>query len=302
MCVKENELHYNPYVYDPILKFTAEEANSTIKLNRLGTATTLANASLQYSTDNGETWNNYTFTQQGTKGYSGGTITLENVGDSVKFKGTNATLGVNTSNCHRFVMTGKIKATGDVTSLFNEVGDDIAMPSYGCYGLFFYCSSLTKAPELPATTLAGDCYTNMFRGCTSLTSAPSLPATNLAKYCYEHMFYGCTSLTKAPELPATTLATYCYGGMFNGCTSLTKAPELPATTLAGDCYTEMFSGCTNLNYIKAMFTTEPSSTYTSNWVKGVSSSGTFVKNSEAQWDVSGINGIPEGWTVQTESA
>jgi hypothetical protein len=34
----------------------------------------------------------------------------------------------------------------------------------------------------------------MFRGCTSLTVAPELPATTLVNYCYGYMFYGCTSL------------------------------------------------------------------------------------------------------------
>ena len=90
--------------------------------------------------------------------------------------------------------------------------------------------------------------------------------------------------------------------MFNGCTSLVTAPELPAITLASSCYYRMFYGCTSLNYIKAMFTTTPSSTYTSNWVNGVSSNGTFIKNSAAQWDVTGVHGIPTGWTVQTVSA
>ena len=63
----------------------------------------------------------------------------------------------------------------------------------------------------------------------------------------------------------------------------------------------MFEGCTSLNYIKAMFTTTPSSSYTSNWVKNVAASGTFVKNSAATWNVTGIEGIPEGWTVETAS-
>lgn len=64
----------------------------------------------------------------------------------------------------------------------------------------------------------------------------------------------------------------------------------------------MFRGCSKLNYIKAMFTTRPSIAYTENWVSGVASSGTFVKNSAASWDVTGVNGVPSGWTVQTASA
>ena len=141
----------------------------------------------------------------------------------------------------------------------------------------------------------------MFYGCTSLTTAPTLPATTLAQYCYQYMFYGCTSLTTAPVLPATTLASSCYSYMFRGCTSLTTAPELPATTLESSCYNYMFYGCTSLNYIKAMFTTTPSTTYTRSWVTRVASSGTFVKNNAATWDVTGVNGVPNGWTVQTAS-
>ena len=173
----------------------------------------------------------------------------------------------------------------------------------GCYyHMFENCTSLTTAPELPATTLVSDCYQSMFKGCTSLVNAPELPATTLASGCYSSMFNGCTSLVNAPELSATTLVSNCYAGMFNGCTSLVNAPELSATTLVSNCYRYMFYGCTNLNYIKAMFTIKPTSTYTYNWVSGVASSGTFVKNSAATWDVTGINGIPSGWTVQYASS
>ena len=129
-----------------------------------------------------------------------------------------------------------------------------------------------------------------------------LPVTSLSYSCYRDMFSGCKNLTTAPELPATTLAQFCYGSMFSGCTNLNVAPELPATTLVSYCYQYMFYNCSSLNYIKAMFTTTPSSNYTSNWVKGVASTGTFVKNSSAQWNVTGNNGVPTGWTVQTASA
>ena len=119
--------------------------------------------------------------------------------------------------------------------------------AYDCYLLMFDgCSNLTTAPELPATTLADQCYGGMFRGCTSLTSAPVLPATNLAGRCYNGMFMNCTNLTKAPQLPATELKYMCYMNMFDGCINLTTAPELRAVTLAENCYSQMFAGCTNL--------------------------------------------------------
>ena len=116
-----------------------------------------------------------------------------------------------------------------------------------CYAhMFEGCTSLTTAPELPATTLAASCYASMFKGCTSLTTAPALPATTLPSTCYHSMFYGCTSLTTAPELPATLVSYQCYHSMFYSCTSLTTAPALPATTLATYCYYSMFQGCTSL--------------------------------------------------------
>ena len=149
------------------------------------------------------------------------------------------------------------------------------------------------------------CFCVLFIRCRGIVSAANLvlPATTLAQNCYYSMFAGCTSLTTAPSvLPAETLATECYRSMFYGCTRLTTAPELPATTLANGCYRTMFYNCTSLNYIKAMFTTTPSTTYTTNWVSGVASSGTFVKNAAATWTTTGVNGIPTGWTVQTATA
>ena len=172
-----------------------------------------------------------------------------------------------------------------------------------CYAsMFGNCTNLRTAPNLPATTLVSGCYRQMFYGCTALTTAPALPATTLVDRCYVGMFNGCTSLTTAPALPATTLVDSCYYSMFSGCTSLTTAPVLPATTLVRNCYYQMFKGCTSLNYIKAMFTTTPSASYTYNWVNGVSATGTFVKNSEATWNVTGVHGVPTGWTVEIEHA
>lgn len=95
-------------------------------------------------------------------------------------------------------------------------------------------------------SMADNCYNCMFYGCTGLIEAPELPATTLASYCYYGMFSNCTGLTTAPALPATTLAIHCYYGMFINCTNLTQAPALPATTLADKCYNWMFYGCTSI--------------------------------------------------------
>ena len=255
----------------------------------------LKDKSLYYSKNGGE-WTTMT---------SATTIPVV-AGDEVAFKGNNAAYIDEHEYGLPISSTARFNVKGNIMSLTN--GDNFltanTVSSGAFYVLFSGCTAVTSAEnlKLPATTLATDCYDGMFCKCTSLTTAPELPATTLAENCYSYMFSGCTSLTTAPELPATTLGSSCYDYMFAGCTSLTTAPELPATTLATYCYRGMFNGCTNLNYIKAMFTTTPSSTYTGNWVNGVASTGTFVKNAAAQWDVSGKTGIPTGWTVETASA
>ena len=166
--------------------------------------------------------------------------------------------------------------------------------------MFCGCKKLIATPELPATTLAENCYNNMLCRC-SITTAPQLPATTLANRCYSMMFYGCNSLVEAPDLPALTLKSYCYGNMFEGCTSLEKAPVLPAVSLNGTyCYYYMFRNCSKLNYVKALFKTLPSTSYTTNWLSGVAASGTFVKSADATWSGTGVSMVPSGWTIVTE--
>lgn len=192
------------------------------------------------------------------------------------------------------------KMFDDCTSLINApVLPAMSLSTRCYYEMFIRCKSLKEAPKLPATTLAAYCYYGMFSVCTSLKSASELPAINLMTSCYSFMFKGCASLVNPPLIPAKTLAKSCYSNMFYGCTELIKAPELPATTLTSDSYYAMFLGCSKLNYIKAMFL-ETSASYTGSWVYGVASSGTFVKNKNATWNVIGTDGVPEGWDVVLE--
>ena len=178
-----------------------------------------------------------------------------------------------------FSSTGQFKAQGNIMSLLFGADfkgqTDLTGKDYAFYRLFSSNSNLVNVQNL------------------------SLPATTLAKSCYYSMFYGCTSLVNAPTLPATTLAGYCYDYMFGGCTSLVKAPTLPATTLEYSCYQFMFDGCTKLSYIKCL-ATKISASSLSNWVNGVASSGTFVKDANMTSWTTGISGIPSGWDVVTE--
>ena len=270
------------------LKFTARNGNATIGMS----GGSSPNVSISF---NGTNWLYWDYSN----------LTIPN-GKTIYFKGNNQNgFNTNISSYKFFTMSGTLECGGNVMSLLydDNFEGQLTIPSDYCfYFLFNGCTSLTTAPQLPATTLAQYCYRGMFQNCTSLTTAPQLPATTLTNRCYQLMFYGCTSLTQAPTLPATTLTMQCYYQMFYGCTSLTQAPTLPATTLVSGCYNGMFQGCTSLNYIKAMFTTTPSTTYTYNWVNGVASSGTYVKNRSASYTTRGVNAIPNNWTIQTASS
>ena len=213
------------------LTFTAEEDNSSFSIEDHN-----IKSKIFYSLDNGETWNQLTDEPVGLA-----------KGDRALLKGEKPDSKVTTSYYSNFKMEGAIAASGSVMSLVDGDGESKTIPyDYCFYRLFEDCSSLTEAPELPATTLAVCCYSYMFSRCTSLTQAPKLPATTLAAGCYFFMFSRCTSLTQAPELPVTQLERDCYEGMFFKCTSLTQAPKLPATTLAEECYRDMFHECTSL--------------------------------------------------------
>ena len=270
------------------LCFTASQANSTVRLDKFGTPSTI---SLEYSTDK-KTWTEYTWNDK-----TGATITLTNVGDSVWWRGDNTAFSLDMNNAYYFIMSGSIEASGNVMSLIDKTCKSVTIPTAYCFPMLFsLCSSLTTAPKLPATTLANWCYFGMFNACSSLTTAPELPATTLAEYCYFLMFKGCTSLTKAPDLPATTMIEHCYDAMFQGCTSLTKAPELPSTTLANLCYQNMFKGCTNINKVKVAFTSWGSNS-TSSWLLEASSTGVFECPSALDCSTRNVSHVPAGWTI-----
>ena len=227
-------------LYAPYVTFKAEQPQ-TFKMTTEGNYNI---SGLEYSVNNGK-W-----------------ATVE-AGTGVPFGGANGTLRLRGTNingtasgwgAHSTITftdkTVKVACTGDIRTLLDwrNYSTVNTRNAEFCF-LFDGCSVLTSAPELPATTLADECYVGMFYGCTSLTSAPELKATTLAYNCYSSMFKGCTSLTSAPELTATELAFSCYSSMFYGCTSLEKAPELKATTLAAFCYERMFQDCTKLSTV-----------------------------------------------------
>ena len=250
------------------LCFTARYNNSTIKLTKEGNPDSI---SLQTSFD-GKSWTPYTVED---------VITL-NMGEKVYFKavGSNRTLANSPSEYHKFITeSGEFEASGNVNSLLEEDEETARTMSLEnrqfCYAYLFSGTTLTTAPELPATTLGYGCYAMMFQWCTVLTQAPALPAYDLTDFCYYYMFENCTALT--------------------------EAPELPAYQLVDSCYAYMFQGCTSLNYVSVGFDNWYPTNATDNWLNNVAATGTFVCPStligNTPEDIRSTSTVPSSWNM-----
>ena len=263
---------------------------------------------IYYSLDNGESWDNFQITQNGTVN-----IATINTGDKIIFKSINDRLATGYSAYNKFDASGNFKVYGNIMSLLYGAGFKNITQFNGnstdfFSGLFYGTTNLIYAENLilPVTTLKKSCYNGMFRNCSNLINAPQLPALNLAEECYSSMFECCVSLVTPPELPATNLQKRCYARMF--CmnrdntvnAAMTKSPILHVNTLQIGSYFEMFKGNGNLTEITCLATDLNSSgteLATSNWVMNISPEGVFIKNPEMDWST-GNNGIPSGWSIQ----
>ena len=213
--------------YTPYVTFTAngEQTFQMAVVTNKYESYTFPN--LEYSVNNGE-WASVV---------AGTEITFGGAHGDLRLRGTNNTKGTsspflndNNSFDHsniQFSTKNEVACKGDIRTLLDYKSyKTVNTNNARFYKLFADCTQLISAPELPATTLADNCYSAMFVRCSSLISAPKLPATTLANNCYCDMFNGCTNLTSAPELPATTLAAACYIHMFEDCTKLSTVTML----------------------------------------------------------------------------
>ncbi len=172
---------------------------------------------ISYSINNGE-WTEIESTSSGTP------ITV-NDGDKVRIKGSNERYATNKDNCSGFSGgTAYYNVEGNIMSLIggdNFTGLTSFNSTQWVFHDLFAKSNVISAENLvlPVMELTPYCYRALFSKASSLVKAPELPATTLASYCYYYMFDE-TKLTEAPELPAQTLVTECYRGMFAQCRKL----------------------------------------------------------------------------------
>ena len=264
----------------PYVTFTAEGAQ-TFKMT---TKNGYEISGLEYSVNNGD----WATVKAGTEVPFGGTH------GNLRLRGTNSKGTASVWNEYSTITftdkNVKVACTGDIRTLLNWRNYNIVETYHARFcSLFNDCNVLTSAPELPATTLAGNCYDSMFYGCTSLTDAPELPATTLAGFCYDSMFYGCTSLTDAPELKATKLVASCYDNMFYGCTKLSTvtmlAPSDQISNATRYCYKWLYNAGTDETVSSRTLKVMDADAYTAlegylpdNWKKGTA--GTTVKKED----------------------
>lgn len=229
---------------------------------------------LDYSTDNGATWQQFDTNGQDT-------ITLSNIGDRVYFRagsGGNTRFAAYDSWYNNFsFQTAQVAVGGNIMTLLDatEMAEFVSADTFAFSSLFRNQGQLVDA------------------------SALILPATTLTGHCYQYMFEGCSNMTAGPQILATTVsgvdATCAY--MFRYCSAMTSAPALLAATVADNCYYGMFMSCSALAVIS---TAQTSFDGCGEWVQGVASSGTFTCPTALGTSATisrGSSACPNNWTV-----
>lgn len=139
-------------------------------------------------------------------------------------RGVNSTLASSNSDYHNFVLNGVIDASGDTTSLLNGKGGDASLNFYAFCKLFYDCSSIRKASEVPSSTLSTGCYMNMYRNCDGLIIPPSiLPSESVTNDAYNGMFWGCENMASIPNVCSKSSARTAMTSMFRDCKNITNA-------------------------------------------------------------------------------
>ena len=223
-------------------------------------------------------------------------LTLQNVGDSVKIAANtyNPRFSTSTTVGHKFVMTGKIAASGPIGCLIDpqEPEEVDILSNYAFANLFSGCSSLTQAPELNIRQTKTGTFYKMFISCTGLVNAPEMESlSNVTTNTCGYMYQFCSNLKTIPNLTLNPARSYLY--MFSDCTSLNEITvSFISSGAAG--FSNMFRGCSNLSSVTASKLT--SWTGATNWLSGVASTGNFYCKRELSVQY-GVSYIPTGWTV-----
>lgn len=205
----------------PYVKFSSSSTDVYVSLAKYGAPD---NVLLEYSLDNGETWNTFAINAIVSINYEGNDLLLRGKCPNGTAKDRDNSMRL------KFVRNGNVTCSGDIRTLVD----------YENY----------KTVDLDGKLFCSLFEADMSGNNTQLISAEDLILGNkVSANCYYRMFYYNKGLIEAPELPATSLAESCYESMFRGCAKLEIAPILKAETLATSCYKHMFVACHKLNTV-----------------------------------------------------
>jgi len=254
--------------------------------------------------DETDSSNNYVWKESTTK-----TLTINNrsVGEATRIRIKRHDKGnyssTNTSPVVNIYSKGiSYKCGGNIMSLRvgadikNELPEDTTimvvqlLQPYEFYRMFYYTDSYGSSGDLGLV----DAYN--LRLPYRRTDGFDIIAESVC----QEMFKGCSNLVRGPK-ELNIGGKNAYKNMFRNCTSLTYAPRLLQENISTGMYYAMFYGCKNLSRLESMnLTVNDNSTNgaTYNWLYGVASSGTFVRNDIATWTLRGASGVPNGWTQE----
>lgn len=234
---------------------------------------------IEYSLDK-YTWN--------TLAVGESTPTID-VGEKIYFRAKDLT-ATSANGIGTFSISGKCELGGNAMSMI--WGDEFEIHNtmrvnYNLKRLFYAQSGNPDTSIVNAEKMVIGCKEVSLQGCFA-------------------MFVRCNALIKGCVLPATTIGERAYTSMYQECANLEIGSDLPAEDLTGAtlCYNAIYAYCPKMRYLKAMIVTpEPNNAgtigaQTGNWLLGVATTGTFVKNIKATWEVNGTSGIPSGWEVK----
>lgn len=205
------------------------------------------------------------------------------------------------SNCNGlfFLLGTNVKcswmfAQSTVTSVSRDLLSNVYVSDAN--SMFKQCLSLTQGANLmPLNTVIGtSCFSEIYCGCSALMSLASQASSswmnvgtafsyNDGDNAFYRAFYGCGQNFRAVRINSRYLAKKSVSGYSN------------------HTFKECFCECTGLTNIEARFVRWPDTSKTKDWVRGVSSTGTFYHTADLTATPHGNSRIPNGWTASVVS-
>ena len=224
------------------LTFIALEDNSTVSMSSSGGPS----VSLEYSTDNGETWDAFTVGST--------TITLANKDDMVQFRATSTNSAFASSyntNYNYFTGTGSLEVAGDLRTIYDKDNWQ-SLTTTNSYAMVKLFTNFTALKDARYLNLGFTSFTNtnssghLFDGCSNLMRGPYIKALSIgSSWNLEYLFRDCISLQEITlEMASSTASwsSFVFQNWVNGVPS------------GGTIYTNINSPGTGVSYFPSGWT------------------------------------------------